>query len=121
MTASDPRVGGLLHSDDDGTAAPGATLCLRDIGSGRRVRIFKERGPAARGCRLASYGLAKAAACLDAAVEARPDAVFVNRFGREVAAGRGLLAGIVAAVIAGLPPHRSVGSYPPDGLGRLRR
>ena len=102
LTGSAVRVGGLLQSDD-GTAAPGATLFLQNIGSGRRVRIFEERGPAARGCRLASYGLAEAAAWLDAAIETRPEVVFVNRFGREEAAGRGLLSGIATAVVAGLP------------------
>lgn len=96
-------VRGLLQNGAAGDAARCAVLFLEDIGTGRRIQIFEARGLAARGCRLDTCGLAEAAAWLREAVEAKPDMLFVNRFGRQESSGRGLLDEIGAAVAAGIP------------------
>ncbi len=96
------RVRGLLQNGTAGDAARCAVLFLEDLGTGRRIQIFEARGLAARGCRLDTCGLAEAAAWLREAVEARPDVLFINRFGRQESSGRGLLDEIGAAVTAGI-------------------
>ncbi|ACA19966.1 conserved hypothetical protein [Methylobacterium sp. 4-46] len=96
------RVGGLLQFRRGGTPSRCASLFLEEIGSGRRVEIFESRGGAARGCRLTTCGLAEGAAWLAAAVAAEPELLFVNRFGRQEAEGRGLRAE-TAAIVAGIP------------------
>jgi hypothetical protein len=103
------RVGGLLQEAKGDRAACCETLALEDIGTGRRAEIFERRGPQARGCRLDPAGLAAAAWFLRQAVEARPDVLFVNRFGRQEADGRGLSDEIAAAVLAGIPIVVAVG------------
>ena len=74
-----------------------------NIGTGRRVQIYEDRGSGTRGCRLDPAGLAEAAGWLREAIEARPDVLFINRFGRQETLGRGLLDEIGAAVIAEIP------------------
>jgi hypothetical protein len=97
------KVRGLPQNGTDGDAARCAVLFLEDLGTGRRIQIFEARGLGARGCRLDSCGLAEAAAWLREAVEAKPDLLFINRFGRQESSGCGLLDEIGAAVTAEIP------------------
>jgi hypothetical protein len=104
LEAGGLRPRGLLqHGEPAGCGDSCATLYLDDIGMGRRVRIFEDRGPQAQGCRLDTGGLSVAAGWLREAVEARPDVLFVNRFGRHEGEGRGLREEIGMAVAAGIP------------------
>ena len=96
-------VQGLLQEGTEGSASCCATLFLEDIGSGRRVEIFQNRGRETRGCRLDASGLAEAAAWLREAIESRPAVLVLNRFGRQEAEGRGLVDEIAAAAVAGIP------------------
>ncbi len=103
------RVGGLLQEVKGDAEDCCASLKLEDIATGQQVEIFQDRGAHARGCRLDPAGLAKAAELLREAVEAHPEILFVNRFGREEAEGRGLLDEIAAAVLADIPVIVAVG------------
>ncbi len=103
LKAAYVRVGGLLQGGDAGSAACCANLFLEDIGTGRRVQVLENRGAGTRGCRLDPSGLAEAAGWVREAIEARPGVLFINRFGRQEAEGRGLLDEIGAAVMAGIP------------------
>lgn len=96
-------VAGLLQDGDRGEDGRCARLFVEDIATGRRAPLFQPRGTAARGCRLDLSGLAEAAAWLRHGIEARPDILFVNRFGRQEAEGRGLLDEIASAIISGIP------------------
>ena len=96
-------VRGLLQEGVQGSDSCCATLFLKDIGSGRRVEIFQNRGRETRGCRLDASGLAEASAWLREAIESRPDVLVFNRFGRQEADGRGLLNEIGTAAMAGIP------------------
>lgn len=101
------HVGGLLQDGKDGEDGFGGSCCttlqLEDIATGRRVELFENRGAGTRGCRLDPAGLAEASGWLREAIAARPDVLFVNRFGRQEAEGRGLLDDIAAAVLAEIP------------------
>jgi Protein of unknown function (DUF2478) len=103
------RVGGLLQDGLSGNARDCGMLFLEDIGTGRRIQAFEMRGSGTRGCRLNSSSLAEAGGWLRSAVEDRPDFLFVNRFGRQEAAGRGLRDEIAAAIATGLPVLIAVG------------
>jgi nucleoside-triphosphatase THEP1 len=95
------RVGGLLQQAEG--SGKRAELFARDIASGRRVRLFEDRGRKARGCRLDAAGLAEAASWLRHAIDAKPDVLFVNRFGRQETVGRGLVDEIGAAIVSDIP------------------
>jgi hypothetical protein len=95
------RVGGLLQEAEGDESH--TELYARDITTGRRVRLFEDRGRKARGCRLDAAGLAEAASWLRTAIDARPDVLFINRFGRQEAVGRGLVDEIAAAIVSDIP------------------
>ena len=103
LKAAGVRVGGLLQDGQESDGSCCATMFAEDIGTGRRVQIYEDRGSGTRGCRLDPAGLAEAAGWLREAIEARPDVVFINRYGRQEALGRGLLDEIAAAVVAEIP------------------
>jgi hypothetical protein len=103
------HVGGLLQDGQSGNASRCGTLFLEDIETGRRIQAFEMRGSGTRGCRLDFSSLAQAGGWLRAAIEGRPDILFVNRFGRQEAAGRGLRDEIAAAIATGLPVVIAVG------------
>jgi hypothetical protein len=103
LQAAGLRVGGLLQEGQSGGPSCCASLRLRDIATGRRVALFQDRGAGSRGCRLDPSGLAEAAGWLREAIEARPDVLFVNRFGRQEAGGRGLLDEIGCATVSDIP------------------
>jgi nucleoside-triphosphatase THEP1 len=95
------RVGGLLQEAEG--SGKRTELFARDIASGRRARLFEDRGRKARGCRLDPAGLADAASLLREAIDAKPDVLFVNRFGRQETLGRGLVDEIGAAIVSDIP------------------
>ena len=103
LEAAGARVRGLLQEGEPGDASCCASLFLHDIGTGRRVEVFERRGANARGCRLDPSGLAEAAGWLREAIASCPDILFINRFGRQEADGRGLLDEIASAVMADIP------------------
>lgn len=103
------RVEGLTQQPKASDTSACALLFLEDIASGRRVQIFESRGAQARGCRLDAGGLATAAVWLRDAIARRPDVLFVNRFGRQEADGRGLYAEIAEAISAEIPIIVAVG------------
>jgi len=103
------RVRGLLQHGEQNEAAVCATMTLEDIGTGRRVQIFERRGHETRGCRLDPSGLAEAAVWVRESIEARPEILFINRFGRQEAEGRGLVDEIGAALSADIPTIIPVG------------
>jgi len=103
------RVGGLLQDGQPGDASRCGTLFLEDIETGHRIQAFEMRGGGTRGCRLDFSSLAQAGGWLRAAIEGKPDILFVNRFGRQEAAGRGLRDEIAAAIATGLPLVINVG------------
>ncbi|MGX5734781.1 DUF2478 domain-containing protein [Bosea thiooxidans] len=103
LQADGLRPRGLLQRGVPGSDGVCATLYLDDVGMQRSVRIFEDRGRAARGCRLDTAGLVVAANWLREAVEARPDLLFVNRFGRHECEGRGLREEIGVAVADRIP------------------
>lgn len=71
---------------------------LRDLGSGESLPVMQDLGAHAEGCRVDPAAVAAAAQRLGAAIEAGPDLVVANRFGRLESEGSGMLAEIGEAV-----------------------
>ncbi len=98
LRADGLRVTGFLQSFVDGPRDGDRDALLQDIESGERLPIMQDLGAAAEGCRIDPDAMARAAAMLARGLEAAPDLVVVNRFGRLESEGEGLLAEIGRAV-----------------------
>lgn len=103
------RVGGLLQDGQPGDARHCGMLFLEDIETGCRIQAFEMRGSGTRGCRLDTSSLAQAGGWLWAAIDGKPDILFINRFGRQEAAGRGLRTEMATAIATGIPVLIAVG------------
>ncbi|MGJ3262205.1 MAG: DUF2478 domain-containing protein [Salinarimonas sp.] len=103
LRAKGHRVAGLVEAELAADACLRGDMALRDLTSGAVVSICQDLGPGARGCRVDPRGLAEAGARLAAGLEAVPDCMIVNKFGKLEAEGAGLAAEIGACVAAGVP------------------
>lgn len=80
---------------------PRAPMRVQDIATGEIISLCQDLGPDSSSCRLSLAGLAEAAARLRLAAERRSELVFVSRFGKQEAAGRGFRDEFAYAVGAG--------------------
>lgn len=103
LSAAGLRLGGVVQHAVAGAGIRPPEMRLEDLASGRTISISLDRGPGARGCRLDTAGLAEAAGLVGASLQATPDLVIINKFGRQEAGGGGLRAEIGLAMIHGLP------------------
>ena len=99
------RLAGALQQD---VPHPGRRRCdmfLRDLASGRLIRISEDRGDLAQGCRLDSGALTEAAELIERAIRsASPDLVILNKFAKaEAEEGGGVRDAIAAALEADIP------------------
>lgn len=79
-------------------------MALEDLASGRVIGLSEDRGPAARGCRIDPNGLAEAALLIERAiVEAAPDLLLINKFGKIESEGGGLRDAIGEAICREIP------------------
>lgn len=75
---------------------------------GELVRISQNLGPLARGCRLDPTGLEAAVGRVAVALEAGPELLVVNKFGKQEVDGRGFRPLIGQALAMGVPVLTSV-------------
>lgn len=99
------RIAGHIQRETsvDGICCP--DMLLEDIETGEQHCISQALGPGANGCRLDSQALADVAGRTLAALDAAPgpDLLFLNRFGKAEAEGRGLRAVFEKAASLGVP------------------
>lgn len=76
---------------------------LEDIATGARHIISQALGSGARGCRLDPRALADVAGPLLTRIEADPDLLILNRFGKGESEGHGFRAVIEEACMRGIP------------------
>jgi nucleoside-triphosphatase THEP1 len=103
LVASGYRLGGVVQSN---AHRPGRRRCdmyVKDLVGGEEVKISLDRGNEARGCRLDPDAFARIDAWVKRAVFERVDLLFINKFGKEEAHGRGLRPVIAEALIAEIP------------------
>lgn len=80
---------------------PGAPMRLRDVRSGAVLPICQDLGPGAVSCKLDPGALAAASMRLHASVEVPSDLLFISKFSKQEAAGRGFREEFAHAVIQG--------------------
>jgi nucleoside-triphosphatase THEP1 len=89
---------------------------VEELASGKLLQLSEDRGREARGCRLDQGALSEAGALLSAALRDGPEIVFLNKFGKHEAEGRGLREGLAEAVHLGIPlvvgvPYRNLDQW----------
>lgn len=95
------RVAGVVQIN---TETPNAARCDMDVivlPEGPVIRISQSLGPAARGCRLDPAGLETAVGKTQGQLAQQPDILFINKFGKQEAAGRGFRPLIATALEQG--------------------
>lgn len=98
---------------------PGRARCdmiLEELSSGERFGISEDRGPNARGCMLDGDELMKAVASAARALDAGPDLLVVNKFGKTEGEGGGFRELIAGALSRDIPvliavPFRNLESW----------
>lgn len=73
-------------------------VILEDLASGHRTPIFEDRGAGARGCRLDHAALAEVVARIEGSLEAAPDLLILNKYGKVECDGGGLRDLIASAI-----------------------
>ena len=102
LSATGVRVGGVIHVPrTEPGCGPSAPLQLRDVATGEQIPLCREAG--AQRCALDPAGLELAAERVREAGEAAAELVFLSRFGRQEAAGRGYSSALSEAVRSGRP------------------
>lgn len=99
------RLAGALQEEEPRPGRRRCDMFLRDLASGRRIRISEDRGDHAQGCRLDAGALTEAAELIERAIRsAAPDLVILNKFAKiEAEEGGGVRDVIVAALEADIP------------------
>ncbi len=99
------RVGGLLQFITQNEVGRPISLYAEEIDTGRQISLMRPdkeiKGPS--DCVLELSALAETAGALRRAITECADLVVIEKFGKEEAAGRGLLDDIMKVVASGLP------------------
>jgi hypothetical protein len=97
------RVAGVLQHPVCSEAAGHCDVALEELTTGLRTDLFEDRGPGASGCRLDEAALAEVNGQVARSLDADPDLLILNKFGKVEAEGRGLLDLVAMAVERGIP------------------
>ncbi|MFN3955871.1 MAG: DUF2478 domain-containing protein [Pararhodobacter sp.] len=92
---------------------------LQVLTQGKQVRISQSLGPMARGCRLDPQGLEAAVGMVEAALDAAPALLIVNKFGKAELEGRGFRPVIGRALAEGVPVLTAVNEANLEGFTRF--
>lgn len=83
------RLAGAVQVNVDRPGSHRCDMDLHVLTGSDVVRISQNLGRESRGCRLDPGGLERAVGLVAAALDARPDLLIVNKFGKQEAEGRG--------------------------------
>jgi nucleoside-triphosphatase THEP1 len=97
------KLGGVIQVSAEVEACQCKDTHVRDLASGMHLPILQDLGKHSRSCRIDTAALAEIGHLVSAAIAQRPDLLFVNRFGKLEAEGKGLYHGIGEAAAAGVP------------------
>ena len=97
------RVAGVLQHPVCSDTAGHCDVALEELTTGLRTDLFEDRGPGASGCRLDVAALAEVNAQVARSLDAEPELLILNKFGKVEAEGRGLLDLVAIAIDRGIP------------------
>lgn len=98
LQAAGTRVVGLVQERPAPRSTPGATMSLRDVDTGDVMSICQDLGSGAMSCKLDADALADASVRLRHMADRPSDLLFISKFSKEEAAGRGFRAEFAHAV-----------------------
>jgi nucleoside-triphosphatase THEP1 len=97
------RVAGVLQHPVCSGAAGHCDVALEELTTGARTDLFENRGAGAKGCRLDVAALAEVNGKVARSLDADPDILILNKFGKVEVEGRGLLDLVALALDRGIP------------------
>jgi hypothetical protein len=103
LKRSGHRIGGMIQTADAAQACDCRDTWLLDVDTGETISILQDLGRDSQSCRVDTMALAEAAHRIARAIETSPELLFINRFGKLEAVGKGLYAEIGAAAAADVP------------------
>jgi hypothetical protein len=104
------RIGGMIQVADAADDCDCRDTHLVDVETGRHISILQDLGRHSQSCRVDTSALANVGHLIAGAITRSPELLFVNRFGKLEAEGKGVLSEIGAAVAADIPTLVSVGA-----------
>ncbi len=104
LSSTGIRIAGFIQvARDEAGCGPGAPMCLLDVATGQILPMCRDLGQQGQTCRLDLERFDAAASGLVTACEGDADLIFVSRFGKMEAHGRGFREGMARAVERGRP------------------
>lgn len=97
------RLGGVIQVSGEVESCACKETHVLDLETGAHLPILQDLGRHSQSCRIDTAALAAIGHMISAAIARRPDLMFINRFGKLEAEGKGLFGGIGDAVTAGVP------------------
>lgn len=97
------RLGGVIQISAEVEACHCKDTHVLDLETGAHLPILQDLGQHSESCRIDTAALAEIGQLISAAIARRPDLLFINRFGKLEAEGKGLYGGIGEAAAAGIP------------------
>jgi hypothetical protein len=103
LIASGHRLAGAIQINHQRSGRRRCDMTLRDLCTGRLIRISEDRGPSACGCHLDHHALLEAAGLASIGLAQGADMLVVNKFSKREAEGSGFRGVIEEAVGQGVP------------------
>lgn len=97
------RLGGVIQVSAEVEACECRDTHVLDLETGAHLPILQDLGKHSQSCRIDTAALAEIGHLLSAAIARRPDLLFINRFGKLEAEGKGVYGGIGEAAASGIP------------------
>lgn len=101
-------IAGAIQITDEADDCNCREAQVLDVETGRRITILQDLGRHSQSCRIDGAAIAEVGHLLAGAIARSPELLFINRFGKLEADGKGVLAEIGSAAAAGIPTLVSV-------------
>lgn len=102
------RIGGLIQIAATAQDCECRETHVLDVETGARLPILQDLGRHSQSCRIDPAALANAGHLISGAIARKPELLFINRFGKLEAEGKGLFAEIGEAAASEIPTLVSV-------------
>ncbi len=97
------RLAGVIQISAQLEACACKDTHVLDLETGAHLPILQDLGKHSQSCRIDTAALAEIGHLISAAIARRPDLLFINRFGKLEAEGKGVYGGIGEAATSGIP------------------
>lgn len=97
------RLGGVIQVGADDSSCQCREVHVLDLETGARLPLLQNLGKHSQSCRIDQAALAHIGTLVSSTIARGPDLLFINRFGKLEAEGKGLFAEIGVAAMSGIP------------------